>query len=128
MPPATELVYDVAVTVPATEICDPLSVTIESVTCSSPAPFNNLFCVNKVSLPILLNVGGPITKIEEVTPPSVLACTNIHWSFCESKYIEPLRCGDEPESITSRPPKRTDGLSTLTVILFVPTFKVLCET
>ena len=53
---------------------------------------------------------------------------NIHWSFCESKYSDPLRNGDEPESITSNPPKRTDGLSTLTVILFVPMFNVLCDT
>jgi hypothetical protein len=50
---------------------------------------------------------------------------NIHWSLTESKYREPLRCGDDPESITSNPPNLTPGESVLTVILFVPIFNVL---
>jgi hypothetical protein len=66
-----ELVKDDAETVPATVICDPLSVMIESVTCSNPLLFNILFCVNNVSLPTLLKVCGPTITTDEVTPPAV---------------------------------------------------------
>jgi len=44
--------------------------------------------------------------------------------FVESNKIEPDICGDEPESITDKPPYLTDGLFALTVIILVPTFKV----
>jgi hypothetical protein len=46
-------------------------VIIESTICSSPADFNTLFCVNKVSLPILLNVAGPTNNTDDVVPPAV---------------------------------------------------------
>ena len=105
----------------------PLSVICESEMCSNPPPFNTLFWVNNVSLPTLLNVGGPTSNTEDVTPPAVFWWTNIHWSLIESKYNEPLRSGDEPESITSIPPNLTPGVLVFIVILFVPTFKVLCE-
>jgi hypothetical protein len=63
-----ELVKDDAETVPATVICDPLSVIIDSTTCSSPSDFNTLFFVNNVSFPTLLYVCGPINATEDVIP------------------------------------------------------------
>jgi len=63
-----ELVNEDAETVPATVICDPLSVIIESLRCSAFALLTNLFVVKLVSLPILLNVCGPINTTDEVTP------------------------------------------------------------
>ena len=70
-PLATELVNEVADTVPATDTCDPLSVIMESVRCSNPALLTNRFCVKSVSFPTLLNVGGPIITTDEVVPPTV---------------------------------------------------------
>ncbi len=52
---------------------------------------------------------------------------NIHSSLRESKNIEPLTFGDEPESITDRPPNLVPGDNVLTVITLVPISKVLCE-
>ena len=40
----------------------------------------------------------------------------------ESNNIEPETCGDEPLSITAKPPNLTDGLSALTVIILSPMF------
>lgn len=95
--------------------------------CSNPLLFNTLFCVNKVSFPTLLNVGGPITTTDDVIPPAVFWWTNIHWSFEESNNSDPLRSGDEPESITASPPRRTPGVFVLTVMRLVSTLRVLCE-
>lgn len=68
-----ELVKLVAVTVPATETCDPLSVIMDAVTCSNPADFSILSVGITISLPTLLKVGTPIIRIDEVTPPAVFA-------------------------------------------------------
>jgi len=67
-PLATELVNEVALTVPATETCDPLSVIIESPRCSELVLFGILFVVKFVSFPILLKVCGPIISTDEVVP------------------------------------------------------------
>jgi hypothetical protein len=70
-------------------------------------------------------VSDPNIKCDEVIAlVEVPLCTNINSSCTESYKNDADTCGDDPESITAKPPNLAPGFIVLTVIKFVPIFSV----
>ncbi len=106
----------------------PSSDMLLSFRCSIPEPLGILFAVRYISLPKSLYVSGPNIKCDDVTaPPAVPLCTNINSSCTESYRNDADTNGDDPESITAKPPNLAPGLIVLTVIRLVPILSVDSE-